>query len=221
MDATASPVVLAQYQFPGNPGSLVPTVVNPLVTASNVTFPSPSIAQQFTGVAATGLLGIRPGAGNNNQGNTTDPTDPGFYQFTIGQVGQGYMNLDKLIFDVGRRNTTQSNYGFVVRSSVDNFDASIFEFSQNISTILPSLSNVPIPLTDPAFQGVAGPIDFRIYSWAFQPQMNVLNVGYDNLTLTGERFIPEIDAAAGAGSLSLVLGVLALLRERRRFATAK
>jgi hypothetical protein len=61
------------------------------------------------------------------------------------------------------------------------------------------------------------------YSLIQEVVMQATGTGFNGFSFdfSKQAIIPEIDAAAAAGSVSLVLGVLALLRERRRFATAK
>jgi hypothetical protein len=206
--AAASAVPLVTYQFPGNPGSLVPTSVDANVTASNVS---------FTGSASPlvllGVLAVQPEPGNNTDSDAV--ANNASFQFTLAPEPGYELDLSAVSFKAAHRPSIRSvNIGFVLRSSIDNFAANIA--SQDVSDIYPfSFGTFSFTPLSPAYQNLVAPVTFKIYT--YQSRSGVLPaMAYDNLTVSGSaNAIPEIDAASGVGALALVGFGMALARSRR------
>jgi len=208
--------ILAQYEFP--------------TATSAETGPGYSPTTLGAGMDGTVDMAIKDTAGNismtirGTSASETPPTlriDPDggaaslaeavqndkFFEFTIRPQGDLRLDLFSLEFDVGRGGSGTPR-GWGLFSSVDNFATEIA--TRTVGTIEPDLTHVFVDLSDSRFQGLGGPLTFRMYS--FTPG-DGLSLEFDNITLLG-AVVPEPSTAAllAAGLLGTLIG----FRRRKR-----
>ncbi len=204
--AFAAPAaVINQYTFTGN--SLAASNVNANVTASNIAG-SPTVNGQPTSVIGTtvsvgyanepSLIAARANA--NESGTRANV----YFTFTVTANAGNVLNLDTLTFNVAQGGGTANTRDYDVRTSVDNFAASLTDVTP-IPSVRPTLTPVSVDLSGPAFQGL-NTITFQVRF--FTPGVSQ-NIDFDDIALNG-TVVPEPAGAAGM----MVIGSAALLRRR-------
>lgn len=124
-----------------------------------------------------------------------------FFSFTVTPDSGFLLDLTRLDLSAARGGASTAR-GFEVRSSLDGFSTSLGG-DPTIDTVRTTLTDYSIDLTAPAFDAVAGPIEFRVYT--FSPVAGN-SVEYDDISLLGEvASVPEpssgIFALAALGCL--------------------
>ncbi len=193
---TAPAAVLARYAFPGPVPALMVTTVDANVTASDVTFAG-GVSTQFTTIPD--ILAVNVAA----TAPATAVSTGSFFEITLAPTSGNALDLASFTFDAA---AATIGGGYVLRSSLDGYTTNLA--AAPISTIYPAFSPYNVSLADPSFQGVSGPVSFRVYTYT--PGSNPA-AGYDNVTINGV-VIPVPEPTAGV-MLLLAGGFLA--RRRR------
>jgi hypothetical protein len=186
---------LGQYTFepPPNPGSLNATDV-----ASGLTFSTFS----YVGTGTSNFpVGYAPGANPQNNGGKSyssdqwSPTAPGavpttepYWQFTITPNSGETYNLDSLSLGL-QRNGNASPTNLLVRSSLDNYAATLGNFVLGSDAATRNIwQPFSTALGAPTFAGLAGPVTFRLYGYGEPDNLNgrqAENLDVDNIAVNG------------------------------------
>ena len=212
----AEAAVLASYDFASN---LAATTSAANMTAGSFTFATgfttntgySSGGNIFARVNATTGSTLAAAITANNYVTVTVTPDPGFQlNLTSLTVDLGYsLNAASVPSGVGVSLSTS------VFSSVGGFTAPAVLATQTFTAADQGTTgilyqNINIDLTDPAYQGLSGPLQFRIYFYDSNSSLTQPIHRVDNFTLNG-AVVPEPSATLLGG-----LGMLALLRRRRQ-----
>ncbi|HEX7010476.1 MAG TPA: PEP-CTERM sorting domain-containing protein [Phycisphaeraceae bacterium] len=209
MSASAAPIDLVKYEF----ASLNANETGPGYEATVTSGLSATDIGDTSGVINTRIenLGYSSAPVLTVDGiATTSFSDAVYFSFTVTPDSGNTLNLDSLTLDAARGGGSRPR-GFVVRSSADGFTTDL-AVNPNTNTDLPTqrlidfFTTYTVDLSDPAFDAVAGPLEFRIY--VFSPGTGSA-IDFDNITLHGE-VVPEPASLALLG-----LGGLGFLRRRR------
>jgi hypothetical protein len=178
-----------------------PSTSNPFTTGQTVA----------TNLTATGIgrgTGITGSNANDRYAatgwNSAALTTTDYFTWTLTPAA-GYQ-LDLVSFSYTGQASASGPTTFAFRSSIDSFTA-------NIGT--PTVSGTTITLSSSAFQGLTGPIEFRLYGWNASGATGTFSV--NDFTFNGTlsaSAIPEPSTYAAMAGL-LTLGAAAVRRHRR------
>jgi filamentous hemagglutinin family protein len=223
----AHAAVLASYEFAGATPAARAAVTT---SAANLTAGSFSFASAFSDDVTANRAGFSSASNifarvtATTASNLTGAITANEYVTVTITPDSGYqLNLTSLTVDLGYSLAAASvplgvgvNLGATVFSSVDGFTVPSALATQTFTAADTSLEtgatlfqNVNIDLTGPAYQGLSGPLEFRIYLYDNENTQTQPIHRIDNFILNG-AVVPEPSAALLGG-----LGMLALLRRRR------
>ncbi|MBI1368812.1 MAG: hypothetical protein GC162_09195 [Planctomycetes bacterium] len=208
MAASASQAAtIAQYTFPGD--GLAPTTTGANVSVGNVNFTGSGASQNVIGI---GVVAVNAAGGAGNAATAVSTNS--FLQFTVTPDGGFALNLASLAF---KSTVGSTGSGYVVRSSVDGFAATLS--TSVVPTSFPTFTDFLIDLSGAAFQGLTTATTFRIYTFIGGGAGNPA-LAYDDLTLNGTVDAAGITAPEPASAT--MLGLLGLaVAARRRGATSR
>jgi len=214
MTIQSQAAILASYDF--NDNALDGTTLD-LSASTTATFVTASDFTGGLGFATTTVtaftsegLGLDNGTGQN-MGNAIANNQ--FFAFTLTAATGTTINLDSLVFDVGRSPNGAND--FFIRSSVDMFATDIFFGNQAITQ---TVANQNIDLTASSFDGLSS-IEFRIFFDDRQSNANGSNGTFvDNVVVNGTVVVPEPSTALLL--LGFGLGLSTLFRRKRMICVA-
>jgi hypothetical protein len=225
--APARAAVLASYQFSGANATARAAATS---SASGLTAGSFSFASAFSDDVTASRAGFSSAGNLFARVTATTASDLAgaitaaeYVTVTITPDSGYQLNLTSLTVDLGYSLAAASvplgvgvNLGGSVFSSVDGFTAPSVLATQTFTAADTSLEpgatlfqNVNIDLSGPAYQGLSGPLEFRIYLYDNENTQTQPIHRVDNFVLNG-TVVPEPSAALLGG-----IGLLALLRRRR------
>ncbi len=177
----------------GSPDEFGPTTIVTGLTATN-TLPSGDVRLgNWLQTYADQVMAV--GTGGTAQFEIDD-----YFSITVTPDAGTIIDLESITLDGARGGG--SDRGFVVRSSVDGFTANLNgPETESMATQRPTLTAYTIDLTDPAFDAISGPIEFRFYAYSTGPD-NVLEL--DNIAINGV-IVPEPSGLALLGIGGLLL----------------
>lgn len=198
--------VLLKYEFAG--GSQTGSIVDPGVTAGSFGA-GPNLVDLDNGASGgtldytAGWARIAPSrviGASATPGNETDSVTEGeYFTFTIGPNSGGTLNLETLVFSTAYYGTNAPTVlaSFFVRSSIDNFVINLGNttFTSPLLTSAAFVGNT-VTFTGASFQGLAGPVEFRIYLYDTNNASN-RSIAIDDVTVNG-TFIPVPEPASCA-----------------------
>jgi len=214
----AVPITLLEYTFPTAGGAGVEThsSLSPTTVALGL---NPSFNMAVRDTAGTITLGTENPTPNyatqpvlrvDPDGNSTSLAQAiannKYFVFALQPDLNYELDLLQLEF-LTARGGAGTPRGWGLRSSADGYAATIA--GADITTVRPTWSSITVPLPASYFEGITGPVTFRMYLYS---PADGSTIEFDNVRLIGEAtLVPE-----PATMSLLALGALALVRRRRR-----
>lgn len=193
---------IVTYGF--GPENFSPTTTDASVSGTDIA------ATALSAFSVNSFLGyptpvLQASAPNGNLSGADAVANGHFFSFTV-TPDVGYeMDFTSLSFDAARGGGGTPR-GYEVRSSVDGFASTLG--TADVTTVRPTLSAYSVDLSDPGFDSLASPVEFRVYTYS--PNANN-TVEYDNFVLDGSvALVPE------PSMLATSVLAMGLLSRRRR-----
>ncbi|HPD14904.1 MAG TPA: PEP-CTERM sorting domain-containing protein [Planctomycetota bacterium] len=214
----AVPITLLEYTFPtaGGAGVEVHSSLNPTTVAVGL---NPSFNMAIRDTAGTITLGtenptpnyatqpvLRVDPDGNSSSLAQAITNNKYFVFALQPDLNYELDLLQLEF-LTARGGAGTPRGWGLRSSVDGYASTIA--GADITTVRATWSSVTVPLPASYFEGITGPVTFRMYVYS---PADGSTIEFDNIRLIGEAtLLPE-----PATMSLLAVGALILVRRRRK-----
>jgi hypothetical protein len=198
LSAPAAAQVIVQYNFDNTTAtstSAAPSSSNANVMASS-TVSGPNIVQDYS-LTAYPTQVLRAEVNPTTTPDEASAVSAGTYwSFTVTPNATFMMNPTTLTFDVARGGDATPRTWYLY-SSVGGFTLGNKIASTDVPTVRPTLTPTMVDLSASQFQGLTGPVEFRMY---ISTPGNGQSLEFDNVSLNGSVLaVPEPTSLALVG----------------------